>query len=746
MIEIGVKFKKRLYGTDDGDFSVFSAEALTPEDSRKVNEDRRGEFRIAGEYSLSQDEIGIPFTVTIKEDYNAKYPNSYKMVKLHYDFPKDSKSQWEYLESSKIVPVKTLFEMSKVFSKDEKILDIIIEGSEKLKKVKGLGEERAESYKFKLVQNKDKAVLFNEYGSIQGVSSNFIEKMSTMKSSVREVIKAIKKDPFILIGIDSGFVLADRFREFYNIPLDDENRILHGVHYYLNQGFQSTGNTYEEILNISKDIASKLFVSYKDVVHLLAKIQKDAVALEKYRLKIFGKNITTKSLYEAELLIYKEMSYLVKSKDTIRKPKSWKKLKDSYLSKMEQKLSDEQDLLLEAINTQRVTILIGPGGTGKSWTINIACDLIKSSGLTYGLFAPTARAAKVMSEYVGTEAKTIHRGLLQYALSGEDAPFDVIIVDEFSMVDSELASVILKSMGSKTRLIIVGDDYQLQSVGPGNVLFDLVEYLEVPTVRLTKTFRQSEGSKVLDYAQMLRDGEFHVPVVPNLDEGDIVFINETDDERKQEIAMKLYADSLASVNNDYNNIMLLSPTNKGASGRKTLNKKVQELVNPRGMKDEMAFGARSSDESSKKYFRKDDFITIKSNKYDMISDDDKVAQLINGDIGTIKRANDQRITVEINDKDYTLEKSDANELVDHAWTITIHKSQGGQADIVIIVLPENSYFMLNSNMLYTAITRTKKKCYVIGNLNQLNEASKRQANYARKTMIQLQALSNKKNK
>lgn len=746
MIEVSVRFQMRLYGAPDGDYSVFSAEAATSEDARKINENKHGNFTIAGEYSLTDEELGMVFTVTIEEDYASRYPNSYKMIKLHYEFPKEAAAQWEYLESSNIIPKRTMLHISRTFKRSEKILDIIIDEPSKLEEVKGIGEERAQHYQQKLLENRDKAVLFNEYGEIEGVGSNLINKMLMIKPRVEDVIKEISKDPFMLIEkAEVGFVMADRFREHYNVPLNDENRILHGVSYYLNQDFQNTGNTYQGVLVASKEISSKLLVSYKEVVHLLAGIQNDEKALKKYRLKIFGKNITTSELYNAELLVYKKMNYLMKDNKNIAEPEKWKEMKDDYLNKLPQTLSDEQDSFLEAINNQRISVLLGPGGAGKSWLIKIACDFIKASGMTYGLFAPTARAAKVMTEYVGTEAKTIHRGLLKYVMVGEIAPQDVLIIDEFSMVDSELASIIMKAMGENTRLIIVGDDYQLQSVGPGNILFDLVEYVNVPTISLTKIFRQAEGSRILDYAQMLREGNFKIPLgIPRVDEGDIVFINETDDQKKQEIAMKLYSDSLLQVENDYDNIMLLSPMNNGPAGRRTLNKRVQDIVNPAGMKDEMVFGAKARDEDAKRFFRRDDYITITSNQYDMINDVDELSQLINGDLGVVKRATNKNLTLEINDSQYTIDKSEVTGMVDHAWTITIHKSQGGQADVVIIVLPEKSYFMLNSNMLYTAITRAKIKCYIIGNLKELNNSAKRQANYSRKTMIQLQNNVNKK--
>lgn len=740
MIELSVKFVKRLYGTPDGDFSVFAAEAANYKEAKKVKENKYGNFTISGDYSLTDEEIGTVFTVTIEEDYNAKYPNSYKLIKLHYDFPKDPETQWTYLENSNIIPLRTFLEVSRTFKKTDNILDIIVETPERLEEVKGIGEERALHYQRKLIQNKEKAVLFAEYGDIEGVSSNLINKLLNFKPRVEDTIETLKADPFQLIqkaGV--GFVVADRFREFYKYPMNDRHRILHGVSYYLNESFQSTGNTYENILVASKEIAVKLFVSYREVVMLLAEIQKDEDALMEYRLKIFGQNITTYSLFHSELIVYKRMNEMIKDEKLLAPKEKWNRMKDDYLNDLDSELSKEQDDFLYAINDNRVSILLGPGGTGKSWVIKIACDLIKQSGKTYGLYAPTARAAHVMTEYTGVEAMTIHRGLMGLVAAGEPAPYDVLIVDEFSMVDSELASVIVKAMGINTRLIIVGDDYQLQSVGPGNMLFDLVEYVKVPTTRLTKVFRQGQDSGILNYAQALRDGTFSLPMTaPRIEDNDIVFINETDDLRKQEIAMKLYAESLSKVKNDYEDIMLLSPINKGPAGRGTLNKRVQKIVNPGDGRTDVIFGENLRDEDAKKHYRRGDYITVTSNQYEMISDVDEITQIINGDLGEITRTAKSNLTFKVGKHSYTIDKSEVKELLDHAWTITIHKSQGGQAAEVIIVLPESSYFMLSSNMIYTALTRARIKCYMIGNFKEINKAAQRQANYTRKTMIQLQ--------
>lgn len=744
MIELSVRFVKRIYGKPDGNFSVFSAETVDTEGERLIEENRFGNFTIAGDFTIDDDELGGVYTVTIEKDYNSKYPSSYKMIKLHYEFPKTAKEQWDYLENGNIVPFGTFLSIKKTFDKTDKILDIIVDEPERLQKVKGIGEKRARTYQNKLMNDKEKAAIFTEYGDIDGVGASVINTLLSWKPSVDDVIKAIKKDPFSLLENDGiGFMVADKFREFYGVPLNDENRILHGVKYYLEEGFQSSGNTYEEILVISKDIARRLLVSYEEVVQLLAKIKDDANALRKYKLKVFGKNISTQELFLAELLIYKKTNDLMKTKRRITSKERWAEIMEEELSSMPEELSKEQKEFLEIINEERVSVLLGPGGSGKSWAINIACNMIKKAGRSYGLYAPTARAAHVMGEYVGVEAQTIHRGLMPTALSGEPAEHDVLIVDEYSMVDSELASVVLKTMGTHTRLIIVGDDYQLQSVGPGNVLFDLVENIKVPTIRLTKIFRQDDGSGVLDYARDLREGTFNLPTsAPRIEYNDITFINESDDARKQAIAMKLY-ERAYKAGNPVEEIMLLSPVNNGSSGRRTLNKRVQELVNPASGNNEVVFGANLENEEDKRYFKHKDYITVTKNNYDMIDDEGELSQIINGDLGKVVNTRRDRLTFEVNDHEYTIDKSDINELIDHAWAITIHKSQGGQANEVIIVLPENSYFMLNSNMLYTAITRTKMKCTVIGSFRGINEAASKQSNLNRKTMIQLQSDSNK---
>lgn len=739
MKEVNVRFIKRIYGTEDGDFSIFSAEPATGDDLRYVSINDYGNFTIAGNYSLEDSELGTPYKVSIEEDRSARYPNSYKLVKLHYSLPKDAAGQWEYVEGGDVFPLSVLLALRKKFGRTAKILDIIIDTPKLLAEVDGINLGEAMEYHDEIVDSKNKALLFDEYGDIDGVGPATIKSLQQFRPTAEETIAMIKENPFCVIKASGiGFITADKFRAYYGLPHDSPERILHGISYYLVEQFQSTGNTYDDVFSVGKLIASKLGVPYSTTIKLIASIQDDVKSSEEYQLKIFGKNITTKSLFDAELLVYRQLKKMKDDNQQIVSPEEWEKSKQEVLSELTQDLSERQEEFIDTINQDRVVALLGPGGSGKSWVTKIACDMLSKAGRTYGLYAPTARAAHVMSEYVGAQASTIHRGLMSFAEEELKAPVDVIIVDEASMVDSELAAVVIKTMGPTTRLIIIGDDFQLQSVGPGNILFDIVNYIEIRTVKLTSIFRQEEGSGVLGHADEMRKAKFSLPSgAPKVDSNDIVFINESDSDSQNKLALELY--KKAMLVNDPEDIMLLSPVNNGMSGRQTLNKEIQNIVNPANGLSDIVFGAASKDKSKIKYFRKGDYITVKKNEYDMVDDFDEVTQLINGDLGYVESTTKTKLTFSVGKHRYTIDKSEINELLDHAWAITIHKSQGGQANIVIIVLPYNSYFMLSANMLYTAITRTQSKCYVIGDFRGINKAAKVQANFTRKTMIQFQS-------
>lgn len=729
-LKLKVKFIRRIYGESDSEFTIFAAEPLN--NKSKVRTNKYKNITISGDFNIDDNDLRRPVEVTVVEDVKSKFPGSYKIVRLHYDFPKTAKEQWSYLESSNILPESVVFQLDDHYKRKDKIIDMIIKDPLSLTKLKGVGEKRALEYKSRLLEDQGRALIFNEIGDIEGVGPLLIKKIFNWKPNVEEALELIKEDPFVLVENEiTGFITADKIRAKYGFPIDDTSRIIHGVKYYVTDSFNNTGNTYEDFVEGVEITSNKLGVGSKVIANQILKAHKDDVLEEKYGIKIVGPRITTVELFEAEKEIYKQLSAMKSDCDVIINQDVWNKNKKEYLKELRAELSSEQEEFLDAINDNRVTVLLGPGGSGKSWVTKIAVDLLKQAGATYGLFAPTARAAHVMQEYIGEEALTIHRGLLKYELAGEAAPYDVLIIDEFSMVDSELAHTVLKVLKNRGRLILIGDDFQLPSVGPGNVLFDIVNYIGVKTVKLTKIFRQAEGSGVLKYADDLRNGQFAISD-GDLPSEDIKFYNISNSIEQKEKALELYRKAGATTPED---IMLLSPVNGGPSGRRTLNSLVQDIVNP-GKEDSLSFG---SADDNPIYYKDGDYITITRNEYNMENDYGEIAEIINGDLGYIIESNKRYIRLEIEKNTYTIPKSEVRDLVDHAWAITIHKSQGGQADEVIIVLPYNSYFMLNANMLYTAITRTKKRCHIIGDFSKINQAAQRQANFNRKTLIEVQS-------
>lgn len=746
MIKLNVKFIRRLYGTEDGEFSIFAVEPVSANDFEKVKINDYGNFTVSGEFSLDDSEMGTSYTVDIQEDHKSKYPNSYKLIKLHYTLPTSAKDQWEYLIEGRFVHIEEYFKLRNALGKQTKILDLILEDPEKVCEKANINNLLVLEYRSKLLDSKNKAILFNEYGGIDGIGPSTIQKLVNISNDAEKTIIEIEENPFSIMRLDGiGFLIADKIRAYYGQPLDSKERILYGTSFYLNEGFQSTGDTYIEIIKASKDVSYKINVSYSKIIQTLAEANKNDKEMKEFGLKIFGQKITTRSLYEAELLVFKRLHEFKKRKHKLTTSENWAKIKEEVVSGFKEDLSKEQSEFLDTINTNQVVALLGPGGSGKSWVTKIACEMIAKANRNYGLFAPTARAAHVMSEYVGAKAQTIHRGLMRFSQAQETAPYDVIIIDEASMVDSELAKVIIEVMSASTRLIIIGDDFQLQSVGPGNILFDIVNNIKIKTIHLTTIFRQDKGSGVLDYAYALRKGQFSLPQsAPKIENKDIVFINESNGSDQNEIALNIYRKSLKKYRAE--DLMLLSPVNQGPSGRRTLNKEIQSIVNPNATKNDIIFGARSKDESKKRYFRKNDYITVRKNNYEMVDKKGAITEIINGDLGYVEDTTKKKLVFSVDSHEYIIDKSEINELIDHAWSVTIHKSQGGQADDVIIVIPQNAQFMLSANMLYTAITRTKKKCYVIGDFAGINKAAKRQANLSRRTMIQYQTIRNKQKK
>lgn len=416
--------------------------------------------------------------------------------------------------------------------------------------------------------------------------------------------------------------------------------------------------------------------------------------------------------------------------------KNIKKIKNFNveLKKSEEKqdiiLSEEQKQAVKAVNDNNVCIITGGPGTGKTTIIKSIIDIYKTRKMKVVLCAPTGRAAKRMQEQSGEEATTIHRLLeirkldnqedylsVDYPITPIDA--DVVIIDEMSMVDMFLMNHILKAIYLGTKLILVGDINQLPSVGPGNVLQDIIESQSITTIELNKIFRQAAKSKIITNAHRVNNGESFIGIEEKEDKlEDFFYINEISQDKILQDVVSLCSGRLKNYGNYdfFKNIQVLTPTKKGMLGTKELNKQLQNVLNPnQGI--EKQHGDR--------FFRPGDRVMQVKNNYDIYWEkevDGKIeagSGIFNGELGRVNSIDEQEKQIEVYFDDEKVAWYDFSNLdeLEHSYSITIHKSQGSEFDVVILAIPQSSPMLLTRNLLYTALTRAKELLIVISNKN-----------------------------
>ncbi len=374
--------------------------------------------------------------------------------------------------------------------------------------------------------------------------------------------------------------------------------------------------------------------------------------------------------------------------------------------------SEEQ--LSAIINSlkSKVLILTGGPGTGKTTTLKGIVDAYKQLGKKIMFAAPTGRAAKRISEVIGSEARTIHR-LLEYSPTEEifqrnkenPVEADLIVIDEVSMIDTLLMNSLINAVDIKTTLMLVGDSDQLPSVGPGNILNDLINSHKISTTTLTKIFRQAEKSKIVVNAHKINRGEF--PDVKNTDDTDFFFIQEADHSKIPELITDLCAKRLPGKYgfNPMTDIQVLTPMYRGDCGADNLNFLLQNALNKNDVK--MRRGNRS--------YKTGDKVMQLRNNYDK--------DIFNGDIGQIRYIDNdnQKMDIVFNGKIVQYEFTDLDDIT-LAYAITVHKSQGSEYPVVVMPVTTAHYIMLQRNLLYTAVTRAAKMMIIIGSKQALGMA------------------------
>jgi exodeoxyribonuclease V alpha subunit len=605
-------------------------------------------------------------------------------------------------------------------------LEIIEATPDRLSEVEGVGPKRitmiTEAWK---EQREIKDIMIFLQG--HGVSAAYSAKI--YREYGNQSIQRVRENPYRLSqdihGI--GFVTADRIAQQLGISPHSLIRARAGLIYVLKELAEDGHVCYletdlkrkaEEMLKVDGEI---LFQAMRDLS------REKEIFIETVDRERGLKAVYLAPLYHAEVGSADRLKRLMEFPSNVRPIHEERALR-WIEERLKIELAPKQKEAILAGARSKVMIITGGPGTGKTTIITAILKVLQGLKLRILLAAPTGRAAKRMSEATGWEAKTIHR-LLEFSpqkgdfKKDQENPLeaDVVVIDEASMVDILLMYHLLRAVSPSTHLILVGDVDQLPSVGPGNVLKDIIDSGLFPIVRLTEIFRQAQKSAIVVNAHRIHQGE--LPVLLGLDhrEGtDFFFIEEEDPEKVLERMVRLYAEEIPRRFglHPIQEIQVLTPMHRGILGDLNLNLELQKRLNPEAAG--MAYGSIT--------FRLHDKVMQVSNNYEK--------DVFNGDIGWISSLNqeDREVVVDFDGRLIPYASSELDEIV-LAYAISVHKSQGSEYPAVIFPLTTQHYLLLQRNLIYTGITRAKKLMVLIGSKKALGIAIQRNKPRSRTTYL-----------
>lgn len=642
-----------------------------------------------------------------------KYGRQFKAAMCERSMPETESEISAYLGSGVIKGLGPAIAKKIVKQFGTEALDIIDNDCMQLTVIKGITSDKA-------------LYISNEYHKITGVNEvikflgeyNFgpAHAISVWSAFEHDSIKQIKTNPYILCtsGIDIDFRSVDRMAADLGFDAENSDRVRAGIVYVLHEN-ANAGHTCLPTEKLRESVCDNLGIERRQFESCLDDCEeKDWVVRITLGKREF---VYLPEYYLAETYIAKKLAFMLRTSAQYEKDYS-DEIRGVEFSENIQ-YEDLQRAAISACLTGSVFILTGGPGTGKTTTLNGVIKILKAQKKRILLCAPTGRAAKRMSDLTGEPARTIHRLLeVDFTAKGElkfkrnetnPLPADVVIADEMSMVDALLMCSLVRAIKPTSKFIMVGDSNQLPSVGAGNVLKDLIAWHYIPSVELKEIFRQAAQSLIVTNAHRIVNGEF--PVLDDR-QNDFFFMNKSLESDIAELVIQLAKQRLPDTYgfSPIDDIQVLCPTKMGMAGTKELNKQLQSALNPPSQnKAELKF--------FDVIFRTGDKVMQTKNDYDVLwtKNNEKGSGIFNGDIGIIRSVDrfSQNVTIDFEGR-VAIYTSEMLRRLEHAYAITIHKSQGSEYDAVIIPITAFTHNLLYRNLLYTGVTRAKKMIIVIG--------------------------------
>jgi exodeoxyribonuclease V alpha subunit len=585
----------------------------------------------------------------------------------------------------------------------EETLEVIENEPDRLLEVPGIGPSRVGmiSDAFKEQKSIREVMLFLQ---THGVSTTYAFRI--FKKYKNRSIEMVTENPYRLAsdirGV--GFRSADRIAGSLGIDMRSPLRAQAGILHVLDL-IQAEGHVYYPRTNLLEKARELLGIDARTLERSLEELAATRrVAIEEDRAYPANMAFMENSVADKIRSLMSAARFLPPIK--VRAAIQWIEQRGGF------DLSPAQEQAISCAVDHKVLIITGGPGTGKTTLLKALIDILEAKRLRVLLAAPTGRAAKRLSEATGREAKTVHR-LLEFSPAeggfqrGSERPLEAeyVIVDEASMVDISLAHYLLSAIHPQSTLVLVGDADQLPSVGPGNVLGDLIQSGVIPTVRLETVFRQARASLIVTNAHRVNQGTVPVGPSPSEEPSDFYLVEKDDPDEAARLIKYMVAERipLRFGLDPTADVQVLSPMHKGTLGTENLNNELQQLLNPDG---QVIKGSR---------FRVGDRVMQTRNNYDK--------EVFNGDIGRVASydAEWDEAVVSFEGRDVTYHVSETDEMI-LAYAVTVHKAQGSEYPAVVIPVSTQHYVMLRRNLLYTAMTRGKSLVVLVGGERALRMA------------------------
>ncbi len=645
------------------------------------------------------------------------YGKQFKVSYFEKSMPADEKSMLRYLSSRSVKGIGPALAKRIIDRFGERAFDVLENNPDLLSDIQGISMRKARE----ISQN------FREQFGVRNIMM-FFSGYFGMTTSVRiykrwgnHAVDLVKSNPYILCdeiyGI--GFERADAMAQSLGLARDSDERIRAGLHYVLRFNSSANGHCFLPREKLIAASAKLLEVGEEEVERVLMGLCRSADLIlnnNSEEKAVYLPEFFTAETYAASKLVSLSRISLFGSIDRVEEL-----IRQTEISEGIKYATAQLKAIRTAIE-KPVTVLTGGPGTGKTTIIKAIVNIFRKVGMEIALAAPTGRASKRMTQSTGFEAKTLHR-LLEMEYSPEDKvnfarnekrplEFDAVIVDELSMVDIQLFSSLLKAIKPGTRLVLIGDSDQLPSVGAGDVLWDTISSNAFSVCLLDRIFRQKGESDIVENAHRINRGEMPRPSDKN---GDFFFMKRKSVADAAQTVVSLCRDRLPKTYGEgiLDDIQVISCTRKGDLGTERLNLALQEALNPpSNKKDEKIVG-------SIVYRVGDKVMQIRNNYdaewYEAANEDHRGFGVFNGDIGYIESIDfeDNSLTVSFDGKIVCYPFEELNE-IEHAFAVTVHKSQGSEYPVVILPVLNPPPMLATRNLIYTAVTRAKKMVILVG--------------------------------